>query len=225
MNTKEIFAKRLFELRESRGVSRQELADELEITRSSLEYYEKAKRTPDIGMIAKIAIFFDVSTDYLFGLVDVATTDIKKKEVCEYLGLSEPVVNRLKSYMGVKSKNILNELLVVWELTDFINIIEKRREILIELIDIIQRLRREVSKEALEASKIEQLFRDRDFCQDKLDLQTFRLTQSVLSLSDEYMRQELAQHKNMVKELKASELYQTAEDFLYAVHTDKTRGD
>jgi transcriptional regulator with XRE-family HTH domain len=76
MTTKEIFAQRLLGMRETRGLSRQQVADDLHITRAALEFYEKGTRTPNINMISEIAKYFDVSTDYLLGLTDVIPTNI-----------------------------------------------------------------------------------------------------------------------------------------------------
>ncbi len=65
---KENFSKRLIYLRDKKGITQQELADNLNITRQSLSLYEKAERTINIELLAKIADFFNVSTDYLLGL-------------------------------------------------------------------------------------------------------------------------------------------------------------
>lgn len=96
METKEIFAKRLLEIREEQGLTRQKVADDLGITRASLEYYEKGKRTPDINTIAKIAKYYNTTTDYLFGLSYAKTVNTDLKAVCDYIGLSEKAVIRLK---------------------------------------------------------------------------------------------------------------------------------
>lgn len=92
MESKEIFAKRLVKLRENRGITQQTLADDLMITRQSLSLYEKAERTINIDLLVKIAKYFDVSTDYLLGMTDNATTDADLKAVCEYTGLSEDAI-------------------------------------------------------------------------------------------------------------------------------------
>lgn len=73
MEYREKFAQRLVYLREQKGISQQELADNLNITRQSLSLYEKAERTINIELLAKIADFFNVSTDYLMGRTDTAT--------------------------------------------------------------------------------------------------------------------------------------------------------
>lgn len=90
-----LFGARLKKLREKQGLTRKNVADYLGITRASLEYYEKGKRTPNISTIAKIVKYFNTTTDYLFGLSDVSTTDVDIKQVCDYTGLSEEVVEAL----------------------------------------------------------------------------------------------------------------------------------
>ena len=95
METKEIFANRLLEIREKQSLTRQKVADDLGITRASLEYYEKGKRTPDINIIAQIAKYFNTTTDNLFGLSDVITTNTDVKQVCEFMGMSEKAVERI----------------------------------------------------------------------------------------------------------------------------------
>lgn len=59
--------KRLRELREAKGLTQLQLAENLEIGRVSVSNYENGDRTPDIDLIIKFADFFDVSTDYLLG--------------------------------------------------------------------------------------------------------------------------------------------------------------
>lgn len=95
MATNETFADRLTKLRENTGKKRQEVADELEISRASLEYYEKGKRKPDIEVLAKIAEYYRVSTDYLLGLSIASTTDKDVQFICDYTGLSEEVIEKL----------------------------------------------------------------------------------------------------------------------------------
>lgn len=68
MTTKEILAQRLFQLREEAKIPRQKAANDLGISRNSLEYYEKGKRTPDVGMIARLAEYYGVTVDYLLGM-------------------------------------------------------------------------------------------------------------------------------------------------------------
>lgn len=92
MTEKNVFSERLTQLREDRGLKRQEVADALEISRASLEYYEKGQRKPDIEVAARIAKYYGVSTDYLVGVsaAQVTASDNETlKTVCDYLGISE----------------------------------------------------------------------------------------------------------------------------------------
>lgn len=63
------------ELREAKGISRNELADFLGISLSSLGYYERNERIPDADIIARLAAYFEVSADYLLGLSPYPNTE------------------------------------------------------------------------------------------------------------------------------------------------------
>ena len=61
------FHLRLRELRNSRKMSQQELADCLKISKSSINMYERGEREPGLDMLEAIADFFNVDLDYLTG--------------------------------------------------------------------------------------------------------------------------------------------------------------
>ena len=63
--------KRLRELRESKGLSQQALAEYFHITQQSVYKYEHGLAFPDIEIISQMADFFDTSIDYLVGTTDV----------------------------------------------------------------------------------------------------------------------------------------------------------
>lgn len=48
--------------------SQKEFAAALDVTESTVSMWKQQKRKPDIDMIKKIAIYFDVPTDYLLGM-------------------------------------------------------------------------------------------------------------------------------------------------------------
>lgn len=131
MDTKEIFANRLFEIRENRGITRQKAADDLGISRASLEYYEKGKRTPDLNTIGKISDYFNVSIDYLMGKSDCTSYNLGLQGVCEYLGvdtvtaigifsllkLSSKHSDELKVILGSHAlKTVISYILAAWDL-------------------------------------------------------------------------------------------------------------
>lgn len=97
MSARKNFAERLVQLRKERGLSRQQVADDLQISRASLEYYEKEKRAPDIETLHKIADYFHTSADYLLGRTPNKTTNPTLQAVCEYTGLTEKAVYNISA--------------------------------------------------------------------------------------------------------------------------------
>lgn len=69
-NVRDIFAKRLKELRYKNDISMRELALSLGVSHVIISFYESAKREPTIGACKAIAEYFGVSMDYLVGLTD-----------------------------------------------------------------------------------------------------------------------------------------------------------
>lgn len=61
---------RIKELRESRGLSQLELAELLNTNQSQISRWEKSKNIPQTQSLEMIAEFFDVTADYILGLVD-----------------------------------------------------------------------------------------------------------------------------------------------------------
>lgn len=64
----QICAGRMKALREERGLTMNELAEEIEISPCSVYYYEHCKHIPNIVMLIKYALYFGVTADYLLGL-------------------------------------------------------------------------------------------------------------------------------------------------------------
>lgn len=62
-----MFAKRLRALRESRGVSQEEIAGVLSVSASAIGMYEQGRREPDHDKLRALADYFGVSTDFLLG--------------------------------------------------------------------------------------------------------------------------------------------------------------
>jgi len=58
---------RIAYLRERRGLTQEELAQALGISRAALSHYEKNRREPDSETLTKLADLFKVSLDYLLG--------------------------------------------------------------------------------------------------------------------------------------------------------------
>lgn len=71
------FANRLKALRNSHGLTQDEFAKKIKITRSRLGMYETGQREPDFETLEVIADFFNVDTDYLLGRTDKTTVIIR----------------------------------------------------------------------------------------------------------------------------------------------------
>lgn len=61
------FGERLKELREKHGMSQQQLADELSISRSTIGNYELGSREPSFEVLEEFADLFNVDMNYLIG--------------------------------------------------------------------------------------------------------------------------------------------------------------
>lgn len=90
------FPERLTELREGANLSRQQLADILGVSRASLEYYEKGKRTPDIDVLYKLSEHFNVTSDYLIGRTDKQGESTDINAICNYTGLTLKAIEELR---------------------------------------------------------------------------------------------------------------------------------
>lgn len=64
---------RIKDLRLSLGLSRQEIADKLDVSQSTINMIERNERQPSIELLDKLADFFKVPTDYLMGKTEDKT--------------------------------------------------------------------------------------------------------------------------------------------------------
>lgn len=62
-----IFSERLKRLRKNKGLKQQELASKLNISQKSYSNWENGKTEPSFDNLVKLADFFEVSLDWLFG--------------------------------------------------------------------------------------------------------------------------------------------------------------
>ena len=69
-NNKHKFFEQLYGLRVENNLSRQQLAEKLNISVRLISYWENGQRECDFDMLIKIADLFSVSIDYLLGRKD-----------------------------------------------------------------------------------------------------------------------------------------------------------
>jgi len=75
------FGDKLKRLRTGKSLSQEQLAKKLSITKSMISAYENSVRLPSYDVLTKIALFFNVSFDYLFGF--------DKRQFLDTTGLSD----------------------------------------------------------------------------------------------------------------------------------------
>ena len=74
MFIKEIFCQRVSELRKSKGITQQALADAVGLKKQAINMIENGQRACSIEVLYLLAKYFEVSADYLLGL-DILTYD------------------------------------------------------------------------------------------------------------------------------------------------------
>lgn len=70
------FSERFKQLRSANGYSQQELADLLNVSKSTVNMYERGERKPGIAQLEAVADFFNVDMDYLSGKSDIPRKSI-----------------------------------------------------------------------------------------------------------------------------------------------------
>lgn len=101
---KDIFKRRLKQLRESAGMTQNELGSKLGITRNAISGYESGTREPDIEKLVLLSDVFDCTLDYLTGKSDnktnkysVAIDKNKLKEInLDDLDLIKELIRKLQ---------------------------------------------------------------------------------------------------------------------------------
>lgn len=66
-----MIGKKITKLRNKQGLTQQAVAEGIGVSRATYAHYEINRREPDNETLCKIAVFFDVSADYLLGLTDL----------------------------------------------------------------------------------------------------------------------------------------------------------
>ena len=90
---------RLTELREAADMTKKELAALLKCAPSTVSSYERGNSEPDNTMLAKIAIFFNVSTDYLLGTVEEMIPLVREDAIDLPKGFPKDSVSKVNEYI------------------------------------------------------------------------------------------------------------------------------
>lgn len=74
------FAIRVKELRVSKGLTMEQLANDIGSTRATISNFENEQKKPSLDMVIKLADYFQTSIDYLVGRTDDPTFHRTKKD-------------------------------------------------------------------------------------------------------------------------------------------------
>lgn len=101
-----VFGERMRILRQNLGISQQQVADKLNISRNLLSNYERGIRQPDYQMLVRLADFYEVSLDYLLGRSDTyktqnVCTDRETEIINRVLRLSDESIRDLLRYVDL----------------------------------------------------------------------------------------------------------------------------
>jgi len=86
---REAFSRRLRELMAEKGLNQKMLAAGVGTSQQVVEQYVNEKSAPKMEMSIALAVYFGVSTDYLFGRVDIKPDSVEVQEVAKEYGLTE----------------------------------------------------------------------------------------------------------------------------------------
>ncbi|MBL0386805.1 helix-turn-helix transcriptional regulator [Tumebacillus sp. ITR2] len=90
-----MFGARLKHLRESRNLKQHEIAKLLDVNREAYSHYETERRKVSPNVIVTLAKYYNVTTDYMFGL-----TDSEKSPEQELLEKNRDTLLRLQELLG-----------------------------------------------------------------------------------------------------------------------------
>ncbi|MCI8646571.1 MAG: helix-turn-helix transcriptional regulator [Firmicutes bacterium] len=71
------FSEKLLTLRKAKGLTQEQLAEQLDISRQSVSKWESGQASPELEKIAALSAIFDVTTDYLLKSSDIDDLSVK----------------------------------------------------------------------------------------------------------------------------------------------------
>lgn len=73
-------ADRIQNLRKIKGISQEELADKIGVTRQTISKWESEQSVPDMGKVILMSDYFGITTDYLLKGIETADEENKKND-------------------------------------------------------------------------------------------------------------------------------------------------
>lgn len=134
------FNSQLKMLRQEIGISQQDLAEKIGVSKSSINMYERGEREPGIETLKRMAIFFNVDMDYLLGKTNIPKrqslkigarmnrsiahniqhhreqANLTQKQFADLLDVDESIVIALESGQNALEKEMLYKICDVLQL-------------------------------------------------------------------------------------------------------------
>lgn len=134
------FGKKIAALRKMQGVTQVQLADYLMVQPQTISRWESEGGTPDVMLLPKIATFFNVSMDELFGMTDMEQIDhlVYKYSVLRDEKSFEEVMRRIELALASLDKEKYpdkQEQLLAWKVHIYIQKSRKAQEAAEAILD------------------------------------------------------------------------------------------
>lgn len=95
--------------RKKLGITQEELAEKLSVTRQAISNWENGKTEPDIETLTKIAQIFDISIDELVDGIPKGITELRGKKSHLYIGIIFTAIYSISSLLMIILKDPINE--------------------------------------------------------------------------------------------------------------------
>lgn len=89
------FSKRLKQIRETTGLTQEQFAKELNVSRGAISYYEKGERTPDIEFLNSLYEYFQCTVPFDFLLGNTDNIKAEHKNMYDFYGLTDKACDKL----------------------------------------------------------------------------------------------------------------------------------
>jgi len=95
-------ADKLIRLRKKSGMTQEELAEKMDVSRQAVSKWESGQTVPDLGKIVQLSELFGVTTDYLLkdGIEDVDAAE----EACEKQSIRAITKEEAKAYVALRKR-------------------------------------------------------------------------------------------------------------------------
>ena len=94
-----MIGERLADLRKDRGMTQKDLANQLHMTTATISAYEREINEPNDDVKKRIALLFDISLDYLVGLIDSPLPISHKDTIVLPQGLTSEAIPSIEEFI------------------------------------------------------------------------------------------------------------------------------